>query len=96
MSSSIYFLLPSGDASRLHRIPMAETWHFYLGEPITVCPDHSSDVERLKYSALTCHFYGHFKIQRASKGGFVIDYSTFAFKVIYFSLLFCCFVFAIR
>ncbi|GAB2291554.1 hypothetical protein Dimus_025808 [Dionaea muscipula] len=36
VSSSIYFLLPSGSVSRLHRIPCAETWHFYLGEPITV------------------------------------------------------------
>ncbi|KAB2633964.1 hypothetical protein D8674_036606 [Pyrus ussuriensis x Pyrus communis] len=36
VSSSIYFLLPSGSVSRLHRIPMAETWHFYVGEPITV------------------------------------------------------------
>ncbi|CAN6699123.1 unnamed protein product [Malus baccata var. baccata] len=36
VSSSIYFLLPSGSVSRLHRIPMAETWHFYLGEPIMV------------------------------------------------------------
>ncbi|KAH7519318.1 hypothetical protein FEM48_Zijuj08G0023600 [Ziziphus jujuba var. spinosa] len=36
VSSCIYFLLPSGSVSRLHRIPCAETWHFYLGEPITV------------------------------------------------------------
>jgi len=36
VSTSIYFLLPSGSVSRLHRIPMAETWHFYLGEPLTV------------------------------------------------------------
>ncbi|XP_010520800.1 PREDICTED: uncharacterized protein LOC104799837 [Tarenaya hassleriana] len=36
VSTSIYFLLPSGCVSRLHRIPCSETWHFYLGEPITV------------------------------------------------------------
>ncbi|KAF8393647.1 hypothetical protein HHK36_021893 [Tetracentron sinense] len=36
ISTSIYFLLPSGSVSRLHRIPCAETWHFYKGEPITV------------------------------------------------------------
>ncbi|KAL5572329.1 hypothetical protein UlMin_021926 [Ulmus minor] len=36
VSTCIYFLLPSGNVSKLHRIPCAETWHFYLGEPITV------------------------------------------------------------
>ena len=37
VSSCIYFLLPSGNVSNFHRIPCAETWHFYVGEPITVC-----------------------------------------------------------
>ncbi|RWW13618.1 hypothetical protein GW17_00022652 [Ensete ventricosum] len=36
VSTSIYFLLPSGSVSHLHRIPCAETWHFYSGEPLTV------------------------------------------------------------
>ncbi|KAI3410858.1 Cupin_5 domain-containing protein [Psidium guajava] len=36
VSSSIYFLLPSGSVSLLHRVPCAETFHFYLGEPLTV------------------------------------------------------------
>lgn len=36
VSTAIYFLLPSGSVSRLHRIPCAETWHFYKGEPLTV------------------------------------------------------------
>ncbi|KAM7259536.1 hypothetical protein ACFE04_015277 [Oxalis oulophora] len=36
VSTSIYFLVPSGSVSRLHRIPCAETWHFYKGEPLTV------------------------------------------------------------
>ncbi|KAK9948119.1 hypothetical protein M0R45_003707 [Rubus argutus] len=36
VSTSIYFLLPAGNVSRLHRIPCAETWHFYLGEPLTI------------------------------------------------------------
>lgn len=36
VSTAIYFLLPSGSVSKLHRIPCAETWHFYLGESITV------------------------------------------------------------
>ncbi|XP_058080104.1 uncharacterized protein LOC131228230 [Magnolia sinica] len=36
ISTSIYFLLPSGSVSHLHRIPCAQTWHFYMGEPLTV------------------------------------------------------------
>ncbi|KAH9652782.1 actin 1 [Citrus sinensis] len=36
VSTAIYFLLPSGSVSRLHRLPCAETWHFYTGEPITI------------------------------------------------------------
>lgn len=36
VSTCIYFLLPSGNVSQLHRIPCAETWHFYCGEPIHV------------------------------------------------------------
>ncbi|XP_072953770.1 uncharacterized protein [Typha angustifolia] len=40
VSTSIYFLLPSGSVSHLHRIPSAETWHFYMGEPLTVFELH--------------------------------------------------------
>ncbi|XP_050387929.1 uncharacterized protein LOC126804567, partial [Argentina anserina] len=47
VSTSIYFLLPAGNVSRLHRIPCAETWHFYLGEPLTVCSRFVT--ERLKF-----------------------------------------------
>ncbi|XP_031274077.1 uncharacterized protein LOC116132551 [Pistacia vera] len=36
VSTCIYFLLPSGSVSHLHRIPCAETWHFYAGEPLTI------------------------------------------------------------
>ncbi|WOL12157.1 hypothetical protein Cni_G20922 [Canna indica] len=36
VSSAIYFLLPSGSVAHLHRLPCAETWHFYMGEPLTV------------------------------------------------------------
>ncbi|XP_059634699.1 uncharacterized protein LOC132277026 [Cornus florida] len=36
ISTCIYFLLPSGSVSHLHRIPCAETWHFYMGEPIMI------------------------------------------------------------
>ncbi|KAK9989862.1 hypothetical protein SO802_030101 [Lithocarpus litseifolius] len=43
VSSCIYFLLPSGNVSSLHRIPCAETWHFYVGEPITVVELNDKD-----------------------------------------------------
>ncbi|KAF3970909.1 hypothetical protein ACB098_07G006800 [Castanea mollissima] len=43
VSSCIYFLLPSGNVSRLHRLPCAETWHFYVGEPITVVELNDKD-----------------------------------------------------
>ncbi|CAN1136177.1 hypothetical protein LINPERPRIM_LOCUS20941 [Linum perenne] len=36
VSTCIYFMLPTGSVSALHRIPCAETWHFYFGEPLTV------------------------------------------------------------
>jgi predicted cupin superfamily sugar epimerase len=33
-STSIYFLLKSGDASHLHRLKTDEIWHFYAGCPL--------------------------------------------------------------
>ncbi|PWA56544.1 rmlC-like jelly roll fold protein [Artemisia annua] len=36
LSTDIYFSLPTENVSNLHRSPSAETWHFYLGEPITI------------------------------------------------------------
>jgi len=33
-STSIYFLLASGQASRLHRLASDEVWHFYAGGPL--------------------------------------------------------------
>ena len=35
-STAIYFLLPAGDKSKLHRIKCDEVWHFYLGGPLTI------------------------------------------------------------
>ncbi|GFS38514.1 hypothetical protein Acr_00g0057970 [Actinidia rufa] len=43
ISTCIYFLLPSGSVSVLHRIPCAETWHFYMGEPLTVLEMNDKD-----------------------------------------------------
>ncbi|MGH7332036.1 MAG: cupin domain-containing protein [Candidatus Rokuibacteriota bacterium] len=35
-STAIYFLLCSGEVSRLHRIKSDEIWHFYAGDPLTI------------------------------------------------------------
>jgi predicted cupin superfamily sugar epimerase len=35
-STAIYYLLPEGAKSRLHRIASDEIWHFYLGGPLVV------------------------------------------------------------
>ncbi|KAF7837547.1 cupin family protein [Senna tora] len=43
VSTCIYFLLPSGNVSRLHRIPCSETWHHYMGEPLTVVELNEKD-----------------------------------------------------
>ncbi|KAK7363318.1 hypothetical protein VNO77_05457 [Canavalia gladiata] len=43
VSTSIYFLLPSGSVSRLHRIPCSETWHHYIGHPITIVELNEKD-----------------------------------------------------
>src|ERR1700683_684772 len=42
ISTAIYFLLPNGTKSRLHRIKADEVWHFYAGGPrhlIEIAPD---------------------------------------------------------
>lgn len=35
-STAIYFLLPEGERSRLHRLQSDELWHFYLGGPLNI------------------------------------------------------------
>lgn len=34
--TAIYFLLPAGQKSRLHKLGSDEIWHYYLGGPITI------------------------------------------------------------
>jgi predicted cupin superfamily sugar epimerase len=36
VSTAIYYLLETGQCSRLHRIKSDEVWHFYAGDPLTV------------------------------------------------------------
>ncbi|MET9445931.1 cupin domain-containing protein [Streptomyces cinerochromogenes] len=43
--TAIVALLTAGDFSALHRLPSAETWHFYLGDPLRLlllAPDGST------------------------------------------------------
>lgn len=35
-ATAIYFLLPRGERSKLHRLKSDEIWHFYLGGPLVV------------------------------------------------------------
>jgi predicted cupin superfamily sugar epimerase len=52
-STLIYFLLPQGHVSRLHRIDADEAWHFHLGGPLDIfeldpdAPDAPPGVTRL-------------------------------------------------
>ncbi|KAI5083913.1 hypothetical protein GOP47_0000082 [Adiantum capillus-veneris] len=50
VSTAIYYLLPAGNVSKLHRLPAAEVWHFYLGEPLTVM--EISDDGHVKHTVL--------------------------------------------
>jgi hypothetical protein len=36
LSTAIYYLLPAGQRSLLHKIGADELWHFYLGDPLLV------------------------------------------------------------
>lgn len=36
LSTAIYYLLPAGERSLLHRIGADEVWHFYRGDPLLV------------------------------------------------------------
>ena len=36
VSTAIYFLLPAGEVSALHRIKSDELWHFYAGNPLAI------------------------------------------------------------
>ena len=37
-STAIYFLLTTGEVSRLHRISQDEVWHFYDGDSLLLHP----------------------------------------------------------
>ncbi|KAE9602500.1 hypothetical protein Lal_00050048 [Lupinus albus] len=43
VSCSMNFLIPSGSVCRAHRIPGSETWHYYLGESLTIVELNEKD-----------------------------------------------------
>ncbi|MFZ5444506.1 MAG: cupin domain-containing protein [Myxococcota bacterium] len=52
--TAIYYLLPAGERSRLHRIDADELWHFYGGAPLEIIelqPDGSARVTTLSPTA---------------------------------------------
>ncbi len=49
-STAIYFLIPEGAKSHLHRIKSDELWHFYMGGPLVIeeiAPDGATSRTRL-------------------------------------------------
>jgi len=46
--TDIYFLLVSGQISRLHRVVHDEIWHFYEGDPLELVEVQSDDLEMSK------------------------------------------------
>jgi uncharacterized protein len=46
VSTAIYFLLPRGSYSRLHRIGSDEVWHFYAGGPLIIAELNEDGVVR--------------------------------------------------
>lgn len=49
-STAVYYLLPSGEVSRLHRLASDEVFHFYAGSPLDVhvfTPKGAYRVERI-------------------------------------------------
>ena len=42
-STAIYFLVKHNRPSRLHRLQSDEIWHFYDGDPLTLCVLHPDD-----------------------------------------------------
>ena len=72
-STAIYYLLPEGAKSCLHRIASDEIWHFYLGGPLVVVeilPDGShkktvlgqdlSHGQNVQYVVRAGHWFGAF------------------------------------
>jgi uncharacterized protein len=96
-STSIYFLLASGELSRWHRVRSEEIWHFYEGSPLELLqltPD-GTDLERIVLGPVSdrerpVHCVpGHYWQAARSRGAFTLVGCTVAppFQFSDFSLL---------
>jgi predicted cupin superfamily sugar epimerase len=47
-STAIYFLLPHGQVSHLHRLKSDETWHFYMGDVLTIIIFDGGEIRKIK------------------------------------------------
>ena len=65
--TDIFFLLPEGSISMLHKIKSDEMWHFYLGEPLTVV--QISPDEELKKTVLGQDVKAGQRLQHAVPAG---------------------------
>jgi predicted cupin superfamily sugar epimerase len=82
-ASAIYFLLPAGHVSHLHRIPSDELWHFYSGGPLNIV-EFDLDSNEMTVTTLGHDlFRGHVRqyCVRAGKvfGSFPADGTEFSF-----------------
>lgn len=55
-STLIYFLLPQGHVSRLHRIDADESWHLYLGGPLEIYELDASAPDAVAVTTLGTRF----------------------------------------
>lgn len=65
VSTAIYFLMPTGNVSHLHRIPSSEVWHFYGGDPLTVF--EIDDDGKMKHTVLGQDIAAGQKLQYVQK-----------------------------
>lgn len=75
-STAIYYLLPKGDHSALHRIKSDEMWHFYGGDSIVIVEIENG---ALKETLLNAEKVQHLVPANTWFGAYIPDNSKFAF-----------------
>ena len=66
-STAIYYLLPHGARSKLHRIASDEMWHFYMGGPMTII--EISPLGTVKHTILGSNIKQGHKLQHVVPAG---------------------------
>ncbi|MGE0430762.1 MAG: cupin domain-containing protein [Planctomycetota bacterium] len=89
-STAIFYLLPAGEISRLHRIAADELWHFHLGSPLTIGeiepadgrvttttlgPDVVTRGHRLQHAVPGGRWFGAWPAEAADDDGAAAPYS---------------------